>query len=153
MRRPHQKHRGCPAKIHEEVVMKVLDVPPPSAGSVAAAFESARELAFSLAESDGELFEPVLIACIDRSAGKASPVLGRCSGQDGWHDYGISHDGRRYHCESFPKGSVSHGSRECLLPLFQRPFIRMGWLTGMHKTGTASRNQKSHYYCNGRRRT
>jgi hypothetical protein len=98
--------------------MKILDVNPlPSGGSIASTFESAGKLAFSLAESDDELLEPVLIAWIDRSTRKASPVLESCSGQDGWHDYGISHDGRRYHCESFPKGSVSQGTRECLLPL------------------------------------
>jgi hypothetical protein len=75
--------------------MKILDVnPPPSGGSVASTFESASERAFSLAESDGDLLEPVLIAWINRSTGKASPVLEGCSGQDGWHDYGNSHDGR-----------------------------------------------------------
>ena len=75
--------------------MKILDVnPPPSGGSAASTFESVRDLAFSLAESDDELLGPVLIAWIDRSTGKASPVLEGCSGQNGWHDYGISHDGR-----------------------------------------------------------
>lgn len=75
--------------------MKILNVnPPPSGGSAASTFKSARELAFSLAESDDKLLEPVLIAWINRSTGNASPVLEGCAGQDGWHDYGISHEGR-----------------------------------------------------------
>jgi hypothetical protein len=75
--------------------MKILNVnQTPSGGFTASTFESARALAFSLAESDDELLEPVLIAWIDRSTAKASPVLEGCSGQDGWHDYGISHGGR-----------------------------------------------------------
>ena len=41
----------------------------------ASRFESARALAFSLAESDSELLEPELVAWIDRSTGKASPFL------------------------------------------------------------------------------
>lgn len=75
--------------------MKIVNLnPPPSGGSAASAFESAKALAFSLAESDDKLLEPVLIAWINRSTGKASPVLEGCSGQDGWHNYGISHGGR-----------------------------------------------------------
>jgi hypothetical protein len=64
-----------------------------SLGASASRFESARALAFSLAESDAELVEPELVAWIDRSAGKSSPVLQGCAGPNGWHDYGVSHGG------------------------------------------------------------
>ena len=57
-------------------------------------FESARALAFSLAESDGELIEPELVAWIDRHSTHTSPVLEGCGGPEGWRDYGVSHDGR-----------------------------------------------------------
>lgn len=74
--------------------MKILNVnQTPYSGVAASKFESAKALALSLAESDNELLEPVLIAWIDRSTAKASPVLEGCSGQNGWHDYGISHGG------------------------------------------------------------
>ena len=56
-------------------------------------FESARALALSLAESDSELLEPELVAWIDRSTGKASPVLEGCAGPNGRRDYGVSHGG------------------------------------------------------------
>ena len=59
----------------------------------ASRFESARALAFSIAESDSELLEPELVAWIDRSAGKASPVLEGCAGPNGWREYGVSHGG------------------------------------------------------------
>jgi hypothetical protein len=75
--------------------MKILNVnQPPFVGLAATTFESARALAFSLAESDDKLLEPVLVAWIDRFTARVSPVLEGCSGQDGWHDYGISHGGR-----------------------------------------------------------
>ncbi len=64
-----------------------------SLGASASRFESARALAFSLAKSDTELLEPELVAWIDRSAGKSSPVLKGCGGPNGWHDYGVSHGG------------------------------------------------------------
>ena len=57
-------------------------------------FEAARALAFSLAESDSQMLEPELVAWIDRSSRKTSPVLEGCGGFDGWHDYGVSHGGR-----------------------------------------------------------
>jgi hypothetical protein len=57
-------------------------------------FESAKALAFSIAESANELLEPELIAWIDRSTANASSVLEGCSGPNGWHDYGVSHGGR-----------------------------------------------------------
>lgn len=63
-------------------------------GASASRFESARALAYSLAESDDELIEPELVAWMDRSSTKASPVLEGCGGPNGWHDYGISHGGR-----------------------------------------------------------
>lgn len=57
-------------------------------------FETARKLAFSIAESSNDLLEPELIAWSDRPSGLASPVLEGCSGPYGWRDYGMSHDGR-----------------------------------------------------------
>jgi len=63
-------------------------------GASAARFESARALAFSLAESDGEMLEPELVAWIDRPSTQASPVLEGCGGPNAWHDYGVSHGGR-----------------------------------------------------------
>lgn len=74
--------------------MKHINVSRPLASGVPASnFESARALAYSLAESDPELLEPELIAWFDRSTGMASPVLEGCSWPYGWHDYGVSHDG------------------------------------------------------------
>jgi hypothetical protein len=64
-----------------------------SLGASASRFQSARALAFSLAESDSELLEPELVAWIDRSAGKSSPVLQGCAGPNAWRDYGVSHGG------------------------------------------------------------
>jgi hypothetical protein len=64
-----------------------------SLGASASRFESARALAFSLAGSDTGLLEPELVAWIDRSAGKSSPVLQGCAGPNGWRDYGVSHGG------------------------------------------------------------
>lgn len=63
-------------------------------GTSAARFESARTLAFSLAESNSELLEPELVAWLDRPSAKASPVLEGCGGPNGWRDYGVSHGGR-----------------------------------------------------------
>ena len=57
-------------------------------------FEFARAVAFELAESDSELLEPELVAWIDRTTAKASPVLEGCGGPDGWRNYGVSHGGR-----------------------------------------------------------
>ena len=75
--------------------MKTLNVPRPHSDKASASqFESARMLAFSLAESDGGLLEPELIAWIDRSSATTSPVLEGCGGPDGWRHYGVSHDGR-----------------------------------------------------------
>lgn len=75
--------------------MKTLSISrPDSGGTSASRFASARALAISVAESDSELVEPELIAWIDRSTALASPVLEGCSGPNGWHDYGVSHDGQ-----------------------------------------------------------
>lgn len=63
-------------------------------GATASRFAAARALAFSIAESEGELLEPELVAWIDRHSAKASPVLEGCGGPDGWRDYGASHGGR-----------------------------------------------------------
>ncbi len=62
--------------------------------TLAARFDAARALALSLAESDGDLIEPELVAWIDRPSAKASPVLEGCGGPDGWRHYGASHEGR-----------------------------------------------------------
>ena len=78
--------------MQKEKTMKTLNASR-SLGAPASRFESARALAFSLAESDSELLEPELVAWIDRCAGKASPVLEGCAGPNGWHDYGVSHGG------------------------------------------------------------
>lgn len=63
-------------------------------GPSGARFESARALAFNIAESDSELIEPELIAWIDRPTAMASPVLEGCGGPNAWHEYGITHGGR-----------------------------------------------------------
>lgn len=63
-------------------------------GATASRFAAARALAFSIAESEGELLEPELVAWIDRHSTKASPVLEGCGGPDAWRDYGASHGGR-----------------------------------------------------------
>ncbi len=70
--------------------MKNLNVFLTSAGG-APTFESARALAFSLAETDPALVEPELITWGDRSTGITSSIR---TGPNGWRDYGISHDGR-----------------------------------------------------------
>ena len=56
-------------------------------------FAAARAFAFSIAESEKNLLEPELVAWMDRSTGRVSPILEGCSGPDGWRDYGISHGG------------------------------------------------------------
>ena len=63
-------------------------------GDSASRFNSARALAFSLAESADDLIEPELIAWLDRRSTVTSPVLEGCGGPDAWHDYGVSHEGR-----------------------------------------------------------
>lgn len=82
-------------KFLQEETMKTLNASQSSSPATPASrFDSARALAFSLAEADGDLLEPELVAWIDRSAAKASPVLEGCGGPDGWHNYGVSHGGR-----------------------------------------------------------
>jgi hypothetical protein len=77
-----------------EVNMKTLNASPLFPGGASASrFESARALAFSLAESDDELLEPELIAWLDLPSAMTSPVLEGCGGPDGWRNYGISHGG------------------------------------------------------------
>lgn len=63
-------------------------------GAATRHFESARAFALSLAEADDDLLEPELVAWIDHSAARTSPVLEGCGGPDGWRHYGISHGGR-----------------------------------------------------------
>jgi hypothetical protein len=95
--------------------MKNLTVSPPlSSGTAASRFNAARALAITLAESDKELVEPGLIAWSYRSTSMASPV----PGPKGWHDYGVSHEGRLevkvgddssfMFAESSPFGSYEH---------------------------------------------
>ena len=75
--------------------MKMINASQPSPGGTSGGrFESARALACSLAESDGELLEPEIIAWSDRPTKKESPVLEGCGGPEGWHHYGVSHGGR-----------------------------------------------------------
>lgn len=75
--------------------MKTLTASQPYSGETSRSrFDAARALAFSLAESDSELLEPEVIAWNDRSSMRESPVLGGCGGPDGWHRYGVSHEGR-----------------------------------------------------------
>ena len=62
-------------------------------GTAKSRFDSARVLAFSLAKSDGDLTEPEIVAWSDRSSKRQSPVLEGCGGPDGWHRYGVSHEG------------------------------------------------------------
>jgi hypothetical protein len=74
--------------------MNTINVSQPLTGeSPASRFEAAKALAISLAESANEFLEPELIAWIDRSTDRASPILEGCSGPNGWHDYGVSHGG------------------------------------------------------------
>lgn len=75
--------------------MKTLNASHPNSGGTSRSrFDSARALACSLAESDGELLEPEIVAWNDRSSMRESPVLEGCGGPDGWRHYGVSHDGR-----------------------------------------------------------
>ena len=57
-------------------------------------FESARRLAFLLAESERETVHPELVAWIDRASARTSPALEGCGGREAWRRYGISHGGR-----------------------------------------------------------
>ena len=75
--------------------MKTLNASQLSTGGTSRSrFDSAKALAFSLAESDSELLEPEIVAWRDRSSRKESPVLEGCGGPDGWHHYGVAHGGR-----------------------------------------------------------
>ncbi|MFH1871671.1 MAG: AF1514 family protein [Pseudomonadota bacterium] len=75
--------------------MKTLNASRQHSGETARSrFNAAKALAFSLAESDNELLEPEVVAWSDRSSMTESPVLGGCGGPDGWHHYGVSHEGR-----------------------------------------------------------
>ena len=74
--------------------MKIINTSQSSPGGTSnARFESARDLACSIAASDGELLEPEIVAWRDRSSKRQSPVLEGCGGPDGWHHYGVSHGG------------------------------------------------------------
>lgn len=71
--------------------MKTLNASRPSGGSPASRFGA---FAFSIAESGNEFIESELIARVDRSTAMSSPEAEGCFGPSGWHDYGVSHDGR-----------------------------------------------------------
>jgi Domain of unknown function (DUF5619) len=87
--------RGIVRKLLLEDSMKTLNASQMfPGGDSPSRFSSARALAFSLAESDADLIEPELVAWVDRRSNTASPVLEGCGGPNGWHDYGIAHDGR-----------------------------------------------------------
>lgn len=73
--------------------MKTINVYQPLPDD-ASRFMAAKTLAAAVAESDSELIEPEMVAWIDRSATRTSPVLEGCGGPDGWRDYGVSHGGR-----------------------------------------------------------
>jgi len=60
----------------------------------ASRFDAARALAFNIAASGSEFIEPELVAWVDRSSARASPEVEGCYGPNGWHDYGLSHEGR-----------------------------------------------------------
>ena len=74
--------------------MKTLNASLLSSGNPSALrFWAARQLAYSMAESDQEFIEPELIAWVDRSGAMFSPEAVGCFGPNGWHDYGMSHGG------------------------------------------------------------
>lgn len=54
----------------------------------------ASRLAASLADDDGEVMEPVLVAWYDRKDAKMSPVIEGADLRTRWHDYGASHGGK-----------------------------------------------------------
>lgn len=54
----------------------------------------AAQLAASLADDDGEMSEPVLVAWYDRKDSKMSPVIEGADLRTRWHDYGTSHGGK-----------------------------------------------------------
>lgn len=54
----------------------------------------ASRLAASLADDDGEVMEPVLVAWYDRKDAKMSPVIEGADLRTHWHDYGASHGGK-----------------------------------------------------------
>ncbi len=65
----------------------------PASPNRARDFESAKALAFSMANSSKDFIEPELIAWNDRTNSMESPVLEGCSDSYAWHDYGVSHGG------------------------------------------------------------
>lgn len=54
----------------------------------------AAQLACQLADQDGEVIDPVLVAWHDRRAEKMSPVIEGADLRTRWHDYGASHGGK-----------------------------------------------------------
>lgn len=74
--------------------MKTITASRPATASATSQFEYARAVARSLADADGELVEPELIAWIDRATDRTSPVLEGCGGPNAWREYGATHDGR-----------------------------------------------------------
>ena len=73
---PSRPATVIPLEIHEEVSMKILNASQsPARGDSASRLESARALAYSLAESDTELLEPEVLVWIDRTASRASPSV------------------------------------------------------------------------------
>ncbi|MCE5180340.1 MAG: AF1514 family protein [Betaproteobacteria bacterium] len=57
-------------------------------------YRKASVLAASLADSDENLIEPVMVAWHDKKAARMSPVIEGCDINTSWHDYGKSHGGK-----------------------------------------------------------
>ena len=57
-------------------------------------YKKANALAASLAGSDAEIIEPVMVAWHDKKASRMSPVVEGADINTRWHDYGESHGGQ-----------------------------------------------------------
>jgi hypothetical protein len=54
----------------------------------------AARLAAALADNDGEVIEPMLVAWYDRRVARMSPAIAGADLRTRWHDYGESHGGK-----------------------------------------------------------
>lgn len=57
-------------------------------------YREAARLAAALADKDGELIEPMLVAWYDRRDSRMSPAIEGADPRTRWHDYGESHGGK-----------------------------------------------------------
>lgn len=57
-------------------------------------YKKANVLAASLADSDDDIIEPVMVAWHDKKASRMSPVVEGGDINTRWHDYGESHGGQ-----------------------------------------------------------